>query len=71
MNRKKISYIPLNLFTNITSWFLPFFLIPIFIPTVDDSLLIIISTYIYIDKVFQASEIDFLEDRIKSLEDKQ
>jgi hypothetical protein len=70
MNKKKISYIPFNLLTNIASWFVPFLLIPMFIPTLDNKIVIIISTYIYISKVFQQSEIDFLEDRIKSLEQK-
>lgn len=71
MNKKKLSYVPFNLIFKISNWFLPFFLIPMFVPTIDNKLLIIISTFIYIHSVFQASEFDFLEDRIKSLENKQ
>jgi len=70
MKRKKISYVPFNLLSNISSFLMPLLWLPILTPTLDSKLVYIISIYIYMSRVFQASEIDFLEDRIKSLEEK-
>jgi hypothetical protein len=67
MIRKKLSYIPINMVTSLSSWFFPFLVLTEF-TTIDDRMAIIVSTYIYLARVFQASELDYLEDRIKKLE---
>ena len=70
MNKEKLKHLPFNFFFCLTSWFVPFLLITTW-TDVNTSLATVISFYIYLMDVAQASTNDYLEEKIKKLEDAQ
>ena len=68
MNRKKISYIPFNLFFCLSSFFIPFTIITTF-TNLNVWMCSMISLWIYLDDVKHSSTNDYLEDEIKKLKD--
>lgn len=70
MNKEKLKHLPFNFFFCLSSWFVPFLLITTW-TTVSVWLAAGISFYIYLMDVRQSSENDYLEEKIKKLEDSQ
>jgi hypothetical protein len=69
INKEKLKFLPFNLILCLTDWILPF-LILTQLTSLDIYLSILISTYIYLNNVVQTCNNDYLEARIKKLEDK-
>ncbi len=70
MNKEKLKHLPLNFFFSLTSWFIPFSLITTW-TDISYWLAAGISFYIYLTDVVQATTNDYLEEKIKKLEDAQ
>jgi len=70
MNKEKLKYLVFNLFFCVTSWFIPFLLITEFI-SIDTWMAAVISFYIYLNDVMQSTKNDYMEEKIKKLEDAQ
>jgi hypothetical protein len=70
MNKEKLKHLPFNLFFCLTSWVIPFLLITTW-TDINTWLAAGISFYIYLMDVGQVSTNDYLEEKIKKLEDKQ
>ena len=70
MNKEKLKHLPFNFFFCLSSWFVPFLLITTW-TTVNVWSAAGISFYIYLMDVRQSSENDYLEEKIKKLEDSQ
>jgi hypothetical protein len=70
MNKEKLKHLPINFFFCISSWLIPFSVI-INLTSIDVWLAVGISFYIYLNDVKQSSENDYLEEKIKKLEDNQ
>lgn len=68
MNKEKLKHLPFNLLFCLPSWIGTFMLITIF-TEVDFWIATMISFYFYLLDVTQSSENDYLEERIKKLED--
>lgn len=68
MKKEKLKYLPFNFFICLSSWFAPFLLITTF-TSLNIWFAVGISFYIYLTDVTQSSKYDYLEDRIKKLED--
>ena len=67
---EKLKHLPFNFFFCLSSWFAPFLLITTW-TNVSVWLAAGISFYIYLMDVRQSSENDYLEEKIKKLEDAQ
>lgn len=70
MNKEKLKYLPFNFFFCLSSWVVPFLFITTW-TTVNIWLAAAISFYIYLMDVKQSSENEYLEEKIKKLEDAQ
>ena len=68
INKEKLKLLPFNFFFCLTSWFVPFLLITTW-TDVNTWLAVGISFYIYLMDVGQATTNDYLEEKIKKLED--
>lgn len=69
MNNRKIKHLPINFLFCISSFLSPFFLISSF-TEINIYLATVISFYIYLTEVKQSCENDYLDERIKYLEEK-
>ncbi len=70
MNKEKLKHLPFNFFFCLSSWFTPFLLITT-CTEINTWLAAGISFYIYLMDIRQSSENDYLEEKIKKLEDAQ
>lgn len=70
INKEKLKYLPSNIFSCLTSFSVPFFILTLF-PEIKMSLVIGISLYTYLKDVAQSSQNDYLEQKIKDIENKQ
>ena len=68
MNKEKLKHLPFNFFFCLTSWLVPFLLITT-LTDFNTWLAAGISFYIYLMDVIQASTNDYLEEKIKKLEE--
>lgn len=68
MNKEKRKHLPFNFFWCWTSWFVPFAICASLVK-LDIWISILISTYVYLTDVFNTTDKDYLEERIKELED--
>lgn len=70
MNKQKLKYVPFNFFWCISSFFIPFFILM----EVADFRIFessIISIYVYLLDVMKQTDMDYLNERIKNLEEKK
>ena len=69
MNKKKLSYLPFNILFCAGNFVGPYLMLSTFSP-LGLFWSMVISAYLYLNEVFRYSDRDYLEDRIKALEEK-
>jgi len=67
MNKEKLKHLPINIYCELSTWFIPFLFLTSF-TKMNIWGVVAISTYIYLKVVIKSVDIDYLEERIKKLE---
>lgn len=69
LNKDKLKHLPFNLFWCLSSGLAPFFILKIF-TDMNIIYILLISVYMYLQDVKEITNIDYLEEKIKKLQDR-